>query len=369
MLYPLQPGPIDMLRFHPIDTIDRLHPRKTVLRVRNAHFTVLAVDCLTEKNESVFRPTSLLWRKGNSDDLSRYKEGIQAALYVLYVLNIPYGECIVQRKSAREYSVYKAESLSQDESDREMASDVDLPSTYGADVECLLQNVNTGGWVSASSITTENGTIGCDDTIAVNSKKVLRPILELRPEPAGNAQDLHRNLLCLHEKLEAFLKKNHLRAVTTGFGRFCIGGHLHVGNQPLTFESVRKLDLFLTLPFALTEQGNPHIRRSRFGRLGSVRPNRFNGFEYRSLPSWYAMIPDLLPLLEWFCYINEHPDDFPVLDFTPEILQSYYSHSIPGLREVSKEMEQICQDTLPSEDFAAFAAPFFRLIHTKSDVL
>lgn len=355
---------LSALQFHPVETIDHLHPRKLVLRVRNHHFTALNVDCFTPGESATGNHRDFLMHEADRDDVKRFKEGIQTALYTLYVLNIPHGECVVQRESAHDYSVYSVLPLR-----RSIKADTksqQIPLTFGADVECLLQNRKTGCWVAASSITAADGAIGYDEAIAIKKNKVQHPILELRPEPATSGVQLHDNLLILYEKLERYLKKNHLRAVGKGFDRFYTGGHLHVGNQPFTFRHIRNLDIFLALPFALTEAGHPQARRQRYGRLGSVLPNNFCGFEYRVLPSWYELIPDLKPVLEWFSYINRHSGFFSPLDLTTEMLRGYYLHSISDLSKVLETTEEICRHSLPNEDFSVFAAPFFRLIREKA---
>ncbi|HEX7065375.1 MAG TPA: hypothetical protein VF199_09955 [Bacillales bacterium] len=358
-----------LLRLHPVQTIDRLHPRKPALLVKNFHFEPLSIQCSDPGDSAVFSNKLRKWRRADKEDQLRFKQGVRTALYVLYVLNLSSGQCVVQRESVRDYAVYRVKGTPHfgrnlpfvDNQPRKMLS-------YGADVECMVQNCKTGGWVPASSIMTENGSIGYDNAIAVNRKKVLRPILELRPQPAPNARGLHLNLYSLYSKLEAYFKKNQLRAAS-GFGRFHVGGHLHIGHQQFTFQHVRNLDVFLAIPFSLMESSDSRARRQRFGKLGSVRSNDFAGFEYRTLPSWYALIPDLRPVLEWFCYINEHPELFPVLDFSEEMLRGYYRDSTRDLTDVSKEIEQICRDSLPYEDFNRYAVPFFRLIHRKEGVL
>ncbi|HEU5141365.1 MAG TPA: hypothetical protein VFT51_15430 [Bacillales bacterium] len=358
------------LRFHPVQFIDKLHPSKPVLRVKNRHFEPVSVEYSLPNHSAVFAPTSRSWHEAGEEDILRFKEGVQIALYVLYALNVSSGQCVVQRESVRDYSVYQITGTSSLDWNGDPENDQKARLlSYGADVECMVRNQKTGRWVSASSIMAENGTIGYDDTIAVNGKKVLRPILELRPQPAATARQLHRNLYDLYVKLESYLAKNYLQTVGSGFGRFHVGGHLHVGQQPLTFQHVRNLDVFLAIPFALLETGDSRQRRRQFGKLGSARPNAFSGFEYRTLPSWYAFIPDLLPVLEWFCYINEHPDTFPTLNFSSKMLRGYYWHSIRDLTEVSKKIELICRDSLPSEDFNRYAVPFFRLIHRKEGVI
>ncbi|HEU5141322.1 MAG TPA: hypothetical protein VFT51_15215 [Bacillales bacterium] len=361
-----------LLHLHPVHTIDRLHPRKPAVLVKNFHFEPVSIECSETGDSAVFGKTMTRhWRKADEEDISRFKEGIRTAIYVLYALNLPSGQCVVQRESVRDYSVYRVNGSSLLEKEglfighpkRRMLS-------YGADVECLIQNQKTGGWVSASSITpAENGSIGYDGAISVKGKKVLRPILELRPQPATNAFQLHQNLHLLYEKLETYVTNNDLKVIGAGFGRFHVGGHLHVGSHPLTFQDVRKLDLFLAIPFSLMESSVSPDRRHRYGRLGSARRNDFAGFEYRTLPSWYSLIPELRPVLEWFCYINEHPDHFPVLNFTSEMLRGYYCGEAHDLTNVSKEIEHICRNVLPFEDYYRYAVPFFRLIHRNEGVL
>ncbi|HET7521944.1 MAG TPA: hypothetical protein VFJ73_01335, partial [Bacillales bacterium] len=318
------------------------------------------------------------WHHSRHEDRVRFREGVETALYALYVLNIPAGECVVQRESPRDYRVYRAGTLSsKDPAEGQMAQKCGLrkerpchfSTTFGADVECLLQHKTTGRWVSASSITAENNAIGYDDAVAVRGNQVIHPILELRPRPGLTAKQLYRHLLRLYWKFEQYLAAHELCAVTKGFGRFQLGGHLHVGCQPLTFQHVRNLDLFLAIPLSLTESADSVERRQRFGRLGSVKPNRYSGFEYRTLSSWYHLIPELLPVLEWFCYIIQHPDHFPTLDLYHDAVRGYYRHETDNLRRVTEEVERICNRSLPAEDAAAFAAPFFRLIKEKAVML
>lgn len=376
--FDLAPQPVSVLHTHPVEMTNKLHPRKPVIRICNFHFMPLTVHCFIPERTAVFRETDFSWHEAGKEELSRFREGLQTALYALYVLNIPLGECIVQRESVRDYTIFqvkplKVEELTATEKEKifqlaEESSDRE-PLTFGADAECLLQNRISGKWVSASSVMTENKTIGYDEAIAVKGNKVSHPILELRPKPATDGKRLHRHLCGLYAELKEHLGKNDLRVDTEGVGRFHVGGHLHVGNQPLTFKHVRNLDIFLTLPFALIELGDPRARRQRFGRLGSARPNSYSGFEYRSLASWVQQIPELLPMLEWFCYLNEHAEIFPILDFSDEMIRGYYQHSISDLWKVSDDIETICQYVLTPEDFSRFASPFFHLVHGKASML
>lgn len=358
------PRELSALRCHPVKVVDRLHPRKQILRIRNDHFTPLSVEIFTPEASAMLKRPDFQSHKARHEDALRFTEGIQTALYALYVLGCAHGECVVQREATGDYSVYSVQPVLESEKPEHRSDTGNL--TFGADVECLLQRRKTGKWVAASSVIDLNGEIGYDDAISMKGKIVQHPIVELRPQPANSASLLHRNLLQLYERLEHFLQKNDLRAVVQGSDRYHVGGHLHVGNQQPTFRLVGVLDHFLAIPFALTASGDARKRRQRFGRLGSVRPNAFSGFEYRVLPSWHPLIPEMKPVLEWFCYMIRHPDYFPELDFDEGMLKGYYSHSVSNLSNRLDMVEGTCRVTLPNDHFSIFAEPFFNLVREKS---
>ncbi|HET7629139.1 MAG TPA: hypothetical protein VFK44_12270 [Bacillales bacterium] len=335
----------------PLRRVHVLHDRKITLRVINDEFEAIKVEWKKPGETDG-------WQPANREERFRFRKGIETAVHVLYVCDLPHGECIVQRETDDEYHLFKVSGKA-DRNERRPPSGI---ITYGADVECLVVRRGSHRLVPASQWLRRNGAIGYDDAVALKGNKVLRPIVELRPEPAADGDQLFINVSKLYVRLEQFLRKNGLCAVSEGRGRLSLGGHLHIGGVRPSFSLVRRLDVFLALPMALIEPGDPTMRRKRFGRFGSVRANDFDGFEYRVLASWYDRIPELLPMFRWFCYLVRHYDRLPYLSFSTTILESYNAHSIDLLKETAACLEGICADMLPADDYKCIATPFFRLL-------
>jgi hypothetical protein len=369
------------LERHHFITRNDFHRKKVALRVRNFHFVPLSVETYTPDPTLLQQhPVAKAKFVKSGEEEGYYKIGVETALQALYLLNIPFGECIVQRETSQKFSVYSIEPrliehATEDEQKRieRFMLQYQKPRilSFGADIECLIRHTETKKFVAASSLVSKNGMIGFDDAIAVTGTKVSHPILELRPKPAPTGEQLYRHLVSLHGQLATFLEKNCLCAFGGGnpYGRFFIGGHLHIGNQPITFKHVRNLDIFLAMPHATIESDQTAVRRTTFGRFGNVRKNDFNGYEYRSLSSWYNNIPNSLPMLHWFQYLNSYPERLPNIDFTMSLPGAYYEHDVSKLHRQLQFVKEACRSNLPEDDFLRFALPFFRWIERKSSLV
>lgn len=371
--YQPQAGSIKQLPAHHFAVNNDFHPRKPAVRVRNFHFTPLRVDYYFPQG-ALIRQTSGEWHSAETEDEQlQFKDAIKTALQALYLLSIPLGECIVQRQSSNLHTVFSVKTQACEQlNDSEIQKithfiykgKTKLKPTYGTDIECMIYNPKTRKWVSASSFLSRNDSVGFDDAISVHGTKVSHPILELRPNPAETGEQLYNHVLSEYEKLKRYLSQNELIAVGGGnpYSRFFLGGHLHVGNQRMTFKHVQNLDLFLTLPAAAAESEQTASRRTRFGRFGNVRENRYNGYEYRSLSSWYNLIPDSLPILQWFQYLNEYPHRFPSIPWTQSLLAAYYEQDKTELFDCVSSLKNCCESNLPHEEFSKYAMPFFQFI-------
>ncbi len=157
----------------------------------------------------------------------------------------------------------------------------------GMDPECILVNPD-GKVVPADRFFEKKGRVG-SDSIVLEGRAVVYPLLEFRPQPAASPDILLSHLEQLmhsaHQKLQ---KHGDFQWLAGGSPRrgIKLGGHLHFSGRPLDSRWLRALDYYLALPLVMLEDSSTSGRRPKYGFLGDHRTKHHGGFEYRALPSW-----------------------------------------------------------------------------------
>jgi hypothetical protein len=342
------------LKKHYINVTDTFYEQYLSLKISASHFTPILIE---EYNHDTCK-----W-KPLDQVKSFYKKGemMQLAMQTLYYLNIETGECIVQRGKEGKLFVYAIKKLNERINAPQSSSEL----TFGADIEGLLFHNKDKKWITASSVIKESNTIGFDSSIIIQNHKVKNHILEFRPEAASNSEQFISNIKSCYDELSKKTKPLHLKVIggANPLKQIFLGGHLHIGNQPLTFHHVRVLDIFFGLPLALIDTCSPQNRRKSYGRLGSVKKNKFNGFEYRTLSSWIHLVPIIDPVIEWFVFIQKNSAIFPYLHFLDQQLLAYYNHDKKALKEETKRIEMITYTLMNSDDDKKIAQHFFQWIY------
>ncbi|MDD2420777.1 MAG: hypothetical protein PHU78_01320, partial [Heliobacteriaceae bacterium] len=145
--------------------------------------------------------------------------------------------------------------------DLNIADDNDI--LLGADPEFMLKSTK-GRLVPAYTFFSQKGMVGCDQ---------LRAIGELRPAPRTSPQALTESIRNLLIRASNRIRRKSIRIVAGSwpFKRFPIGGHIHFGRLPLTFQLIRALDNYLLIPLFLVENKATSLKRRRhYGCLGDV---------------------------------------------------------------------------------------------------
>ncbi|MCT8139895.1 hypothetical protein H1D32_20635 [Anaerobacillus sp. CMMVII] len=306
--------------------------RRNMVKVKAFHYALLSSK--RSKHGTLFRSDEIIWEDIEQNQYYFEKELIEFALLCLYLTNIPLGECIVKRVGKKDIVVVRIQEIMVEQLTNTQQEFVRYEIqkhsirrgiTFGADLELMLKNEKSKKFMNADILTSNE--FGFDQAIAVNNHQVFHPIVEIRPKPAVTMVELHMNLLTLYQQFESQAAKYQLSAITdpNPIGRFFLGGHLHFGNIPFTFQHVRLLDQFVTIPFALVERNPSVLRRQSYGRLGSVRENDFQGFEYRVLPTWYQHIPSCLPLLLWVEYLLKNSEEITTRLIDQKFIKAYYN--------------------------------------------
>lgn len=155
----------------------------------------------------------------------------------------------------------------------------------GADPEFVLLRPD-GMIASADRFFPSSGAAGTDTVRS--GTRLLRPIVELRPDPAGDPDGLSRNLWRLLHRAAGLTAGQPLRwlAGAMPVRGVALGGHLHLSGVELNALLLRTLDSFVALPLAAAEDSAGRRRRLRYGTLGDFRRQPHGGFEYRTPPSW-----------------------------------------------------------------------------------
>ncbi|HUC90643.1 MAG TPA: hypothetical protein VMS09_01290 [Paenibacillus sp.] len=155
----------------------------------------------------------------------------------------------------------------------------------GADPEFVLLRPD-GMIASADRFFPPSGAAGTDTVRA--GTRLLRPIVELRPDPAEDPGELSRNLWRLLHRAAGLTVGQPLRwlAGAMPVRGVALGGHLHLSGVELNARLLRTLDSLVALPLAAAEDSAGRRRRLRYGALGDFRRQPHGGFEYRTPPSW-----------------------------------------------------------------------------------
>ncbi|HEY0828422.1 MAG TPA: hypothetical protein VGE40_10030 [Bacilli bacterium] len=156
----------------------------------------------------------------------------------------------------------------------------------GMDPEFILRGTD-GKVVPASKFLKRKGQVG-SDAIHIGNRRVIYPLVELRPEPSPDPRQLVTNLINTMHMAAGKITDTSLKWNAGGMPvkGFPLGGHLHLSNIWLNSELLRVLDNYLALPLTLIEDSTTRLRRPGFGALGDFRRQPHGGFEYRTLPSW-----------------------------------------------------------------------------------
>lgn len=166
--------------------------------------------------------------------------------------------------------------------------DVERKFWLGADPELVFVD-ESNKLVSASSVLLDhvNEEIGIDSLLY--KRKLIYPIVELRPRPASHPARLTASLHRLLKELQLLVADERpLRWLAGGMPvkGVALGGHLHVSGILLTPRLLRLLDAMLALPFAALADEAGYSRNDKYGGMGDYRKQFHGGFEYRTLPSW-----------------------------------------------------------------------------------
>lgn len=221
----------------------------------------------------------------------------------------------------------------------------------GADLEVMAKR-NEGGRFVAIPQTNENkNQIGTDRALLRKGNQFFQPIIELRANPQPTGKALWKEFLRLKQILEERAKLYDLTIVADANpqGRFFLGGHIHISNAPPSYRVISLLDSLVALPFSCKWKGSDLPRRKGFGRLGAVRNNDFNGFEYRTLPSWYSYIDDGYPFFSWLetVLFNE---TIPKIKISERGLEAFYNGSQQVLQKEAVSLLAFAYHYLSEEE-------------------
>ncbi|OZM58653.1 hypothetical protein CIB95_03540 [Lottiidibacillus patelloidae] len=358
------------LSLHQVSTSNYFNKNFLSVKIVGAQFHMLAVR--------IWVPTKKRWislKEGNN--FFKSKEMIHLALQCLYYVNIPIGVCVIQRGLGGKCHVYSIKEKRAEELPNVLQrrleqikeqSPFNSELTFGADVEGLLYHEKRKKYITASSLFKQNDRLGYDNAMIVRENKTKNHILELRPLPGKNGKELYTNLVLEYEKLLEVTRKYDLSVIggANPVSSVMLGGHIHVGNKNLNFQVVRTLDLFFGIPMSLTEDQGAVQRRKTYGRLGSVKMNKYNGFEYRTLPSWIEQIPDMLPVFRWYCLLLKNAHLFQDGRLPSKLLNGYYTQNNKFLETEVKKVHGKALSVLHRPSHKEIANEFFELVLEKS---
>ncbi|MCD8502329.1 MAG: hypothetical protein LRY71_12525 [Bacillaceae bacterium] len=328
-----------ILQQHHIEISDDFNKRQYAVKVRNFHFFVLSYEVYCPQNSLIGVNDLVEWSKLQQDDHFFMKdEMIRFAIQCLYLLRLPIGEIVVQRTKTNGMTVLSVRTLNDINLTQKETRLIEFykkqqlsaPSTitFGCDIEFMLYNKRTKRYVNAGRLALKKeGAFGIDQAIAIHKLQVYHPIIEMRPKPGKSMKQLHTNLVSLYKQLTNYLQKHPDYVLITKPSindRYRLGGHIHFGTVPFTFQHVSLLDQLVMIPFSIIEDSSALARRRNYGRLGSVRMNKFQGFEYRSFSSWVHLIPEISPLLNWIEYIMRHAMKITIPEVEGFEVTTYY---------------------------------------------
>ncbi len=216
-----------------------------------------------------------------------------------------------------------------------------LEVVLGADPEYALRDP-AGRIGVASRFLPQHGTVGCDAArLREKPFSGQLPLVELRPEPAADPDALFANIRRALQRAGELIRDPSLEWIAGGmpFADYPIGGHIHFSGVPFSFQLLRALDSYLTLPLALIEDPGCRRRRPRYGFLGDFRMQPHGGFEYRTPPSWLVTPTVTRGVLSLAKLIATHYHMLsrqPLVD--PRIQRAYYTGDSARLRPVVEQL-------------------------------
>lgn len=154
----------------------------------------------------------------------------------------------------------------------------------GSDPEfSIVLKEDTNNLVNASAIckTTQDFLIGTDGHPT---------ILELRPTASNNLDQFLKNIdESIYELSEMVDPQKY--SILTGGGKFArepLGGHIHFSNMQPAQEFLEMLDTYIGIPLQSCANGKRSEGGGNYGKLSDWRNNDYNGFEYRTPPSFFS---------------------------------------------------------------------------------
>lgn len=206
------------------------------------------------------------------------------------------------------------------------------PPLLGADPEFVLRRPD-GRVVPASRFFPKAGRVGCDAVI-LPGRRVIFPLVELRPAPAREPRELTRQLVLTMRQAARRIPDASLEWLSGGMPvkGLPLGGHIHFGGMWLNARLLRALDNYLSLPLALIEAETTRRRRPKFGFLGDAKRKSHGGFEYRTPPSWLVspgIARGVLALAQLIAVRYPRLGQNPLRDL--RVQQAYYYGDKPSL--------------------------------------
>lgn len=229
----------------------------------------------------------------------------------------------------------------------------------GLDAEFVL-TTSQGELVPADRYLPAAGPAGHD--VAFIGRRVMRALAELRPVPSSEPRQLFANLQramrIAARRIDPALNWRAGGAPLTGIS---LGGHLHFSGLPLTFEFMRTLDNYVTLPLSLLEDTRCLARRHTFGWLGNARAKDHGGFEYRT-PASMLISPvitrGVLALAKLIAVHSSQLRSRP-LD-SPQMQKAYFAGDKAVL---SSFLDQWKREVMSLSSFANYSRELLPFIH------
>ncbi|PWI58252.1 putative amidoligase domain-containing protein [Sulfoacidibacillus thermotolerans] len=224
--------------------------------------------------------------------------------------------------------------------DEQISQGVEEKILLGTDLEFMLRS-RQGKLIPASRYFPMRGKVGCDDrTLAGN--RALRPLAEIRPQPAETPEVLCKNIELALREAQKFAPAAHPEWVagSAPFEHFPIGGHLHFSGVPYTARIVNLLDAYVGMPLMLIEDPMTATRRRpKYGFLGDIRHKSYGGFEYRT-PASFLVDPNIaLGALALAYVIAHHHAELPYIELhDASRLRAFYRNDRDFLLPIAKEV-------------------------------
>ncbi len=217
------------------------------------------------------------------------------------------------------------------------------PVRFGMDPEYVLCGPR-GEVVPAARFLPRRGRVGCD-AVRLRNRRVVYPLVELRPEPGCEPRELMVHLLQTMRTAAQQITDQTLIWNAGGMPRrgFPLGGHLHMSGIWPNARLLRALDNYLALPLVLIEAETASRRRPRYGFLGDFRLKSHGGFEYRTLPSWLVSPLVAKGVLALIRLIADH---YWTLRREPLRLESIHAAYYAGEKAAIREAAALLWDDL-----------------------